>query len=241
MLVSQELAVLYDVQKTDTEIASLKEALAGLDTGAELQSQIAAAEAELASLLARHHGTEKESRDRDLELKTLEEKRTRFRAQLYGGTVRNPRQLADLQEEVAMLSREIGKVEDRMLELMDSLESERTEIKGRESRLADLRERLRTVQEEYARVSERLRNDIGVLDDRRKDLAARVPQQLLKRYEQLRARQGNVGLVRVTGSNCPGCRIALASETLKALKADRGTLTCENCGRLLFWDSPAAE
>jgi len=239
--VSQELATLYEVQKTDTEIASLKEALAKLDSGAELQSQIAAAEAGLTSLLSRHHDIEKESLDRDLELKTLEEKRTKFRAQLYGGAVRNPRQLADLQGEVGMLSREIGKIEDRMLELMDALESQRAEIGERESRLAEMRDELRAVQERYAGTSERLRRELSDLEGRRKELAAQVPQQLLKRYEQIRPRQGNLGVVKVTGANCPGCRIALPSETLKSLKADRGTLICENCGRLLFWDSSAAE
>ncbi|MGA3058679.1 MAG: hypothetical protein ABSE70_11755, partial [Candidatus Limnocylindrales bacterium] len=117
------LAILYEIQKVDTEIAAVKDAMAELDTGVELESQIAAEDAELASLVERHRGTERESLDRDLELKTLEEKRTKFRTQLYGGTVRNPRQLQDLQEEVGMLDREIGKTEDRMLELMDALES----------------------------------------------------------------------------------------------------------------------
>jgi hypothetical protein len=136
-----------------------------------------------------------------------------------------------------MLDREIGKTEDRMLELMDSLESERTEIGERESRLAKKREQLREVQERHARTSERLRGEVSVLADRRKELTAQVAVQLLKRYEQIRVRQGNLGVVKVTGANCPGCRVALPSETVKALKADRGTITCENCGRLLFWDS----
>jgi hypothetical protein len=239
--VSRDLAILYEIQQADTEIAATKGAMAALDRGVELESQIAADEAELASLVERHRGTERESLALDLELKTLEEKRTKFRAQLYGGAVRNPRQLHDLQEEVGMLDREVGKAEDRMLELMDSLESGRTEIGERESRLAALREQLRDVQERYADATERLRGEIGILDSRRKELAAQVPVQLLKRYEQIRVRQGNLGLVKVIGANCPGCRVALPSETVKALKADRGTIACENCGRLLFWESSAPD
>ena len=234
---SHDLAVLYEIQKADIEIAVMKEAMASLDNGAEFESQIAVEEAELAALRDRHRGTERESLDRELELKTLEEKRTKFRAQLYGGAIRNPRQLQDLQEEVGMLDREIGKIEDRMLELMDSLESERTEIGERESRLAKKREQLREVQERHARTSERLRGEVSVLADRRKELTAQVAVQLLKRYEQIRVRQENLGVVKVTGTNCPGCQVALPSETVKALKVDRGTITCENCGRLLFWDS----
>lgn len=238
---SQELAILYEVQQIDTEIASLKGTLAGLDSGAELEVGIAGAEAELASLLNRHHGTEKESLDRDLELKTLEEKRNKFRSQLYGGTVRNPRQLSDLEGEVQMLSREVGKIEDRMLEMMDSLEQERGGIREMEARLSELRARLQEVRDRFAATSSRLKGEVEDLESRRKALAAQVPHQLMKRYEQIRVRQGNLGLVKVTGGNCPGCRISLPSETLKALKADRGTLTCENCGRLLFWDSAVGQ
>ncbi|NIN97204.1 MAG: hypothetical protein GTO49_19960, partial [Anaerolineae bacterium] len=84
------------------------------------------AERDLARLREQHRTTEKEATDRDLELKALEEKKARFESQLYGGTVRNPRQLSDLQGEVTMLSREISKVEDRILELMEALESERS-------------------------------------------------------------------------------------------------------------------
>lgn len=235
-----ELALLYDLQQVDSELARLREVLAGLETGDALQAEIAAAEAQMASLLERHHGTEKESLDHDLELKTLEEKRTRFQRQLYGGTVHNPRQLADLQGEVEMLSREIGKLEDRILELMDALEQERSEIGAGEAHLAELRGRLQVVRDKHQSTGTRLRGELAALDERRRELAGRVPGPLLKRYEQIRARQANLGVVKVTATTCPGCRIALPSETLKALEADSGTQTCENCGRILFWEPPAA-
>lgn len=235
---SQELAVLYQVQVVDTETARVNGALAGLDSGEGLRAEIGAAESELAALLQRHHETEKESLDLDLELKSLEEKRTKFQGQLYGGSVRNPRQLSDLQEEVQMLSREIGKVEDRMLELMDALEGAREEIRAKAAHLADLRGRLEEVVEAYEGTGSRLRAELGELEEKRRGLSAQVTAGLLKRYEQIRARQANLGLVKVTGGSCPGCHISLPSETLKALKTERAPMTCESCGRLLFWDAP---
>jgi hypothetical protein len=140
-----------------------------------------------------------------------------------------------------MLSREIGKIEDRMLELMDSLEQERAGLKTQEARLEEMRARLAQARGQYAATGSRLRTEIAEIESRRAAAAGQVPVQLLKRYEQLRARQSNLGLVRVTGFTCPGCRIALPSETLKSLQADRGTLTCENCGRLLFRDASASD
>jgi len=233
--VSEDLAILYQVQQADTEIARLRQALAGLDDGAQLESEVAAAEAELAGLREEERTAEKESLDRELELRALEEKRKRFQDQLYGGAIRNPRQLSDLQEEVAMLSREIRKVEDRMLELMEMLEDRRAQIHAREAGLKERQERLQAVRSKYETTGGRLRQEIAELEAQRGGLAAQVSADLLKRYEQIRTRQGDPALVRVTGNMCPGCRITLPSELLKALQAGRPNLSCESCRRLLFW------
>jgi len=61
--VSHELAVLYQVQQGDTETARLQAALAGLDNGDELASEIASAEAELADLREKRRTTSKEQMD----------------------------------------------------------------------------------------------------------------------------------------------------------------------------------
>ena len=236
---SEELAALCQVQEVDTEMARLAAALAGLEDGQALQAEVAAVESGLAALRDRHRASEQESLAQNLELKTLEEKKVKFETQLYGGTVRNPKQLSDLQAEVAMLAREIGKVEDRILELMEALEQERTQIGQQEAQLAGRRERLAAVRQHYRATGDRLRSDLAELENQRKERAARVPPLLLKRYEQIRARQANLAIVKVTASSCPGCRITLPSETLKALKAEQGVRTCENCGRLLFWDNSA--
>ena len=233
---TEELAILYRVQQADTEIARLRQALAGLDSGEELASEVAAAEGELSALRERQRAAEKESLDRELELRTLEEKRKKFHDQLYSGAIRNPRQLSDLQKEVEMLSREIRKVEDRVLELMETLESCRGEIAVSEASLSELRERLEAVRSKYETTGTRLRQEIADLEAQRGEWAGQVKPEGLRRYEQIRLRQGNLGIVRVTGNTCPGCRITLPSELVKALHAGRPNLACESCARLLFWD-----
>ncbi|MCJ7822015.1 MAG: C4-type zinc ribbon domain-containing protein [Armatimonadetes bacterium] len=230
-----DLAILHEVQQADTELARLRDALAGLDTGDELAAQIQEAQRELEGVLEQHRATEKEATDRDLELKTLEEKKSKFERDLYSGTVHNPRQLSDLQSEVAMLAREIGKAEDRILELMESLEAERSDIREREVQMKDLEARLGAARAQYEATGGRLQHDIAELEATRQEKASHVRAQLLKRYEQIRIRQGNLGLVKLTETTCPGCRITLPSETVKGLKAGRQDLTCENCGRMLFW------
>jgi len=231
--VSDELAILYQVQQGDTETARLQAALAGLDNGDELASQITSAEAELADLQGARRTTDKEQMDCQLELTTLEEKKQKFQGQLYGGSINNPRQLQDLQGEVDMLSREISKLEDRLLELMQVTEDQRSEEASREAGLAESGQTLEEVRAKYAKTKDRLRGELADLAAGRKALAAQINPHLLKRYEQIRARQSNLGLVKVTGSTCPGCQITLASEVLKELKVGSQNQSCDNCGRML--------
>ena len=236
---SEDLAVLYEVQQADLETARLKAALVSLDNGDALRSSIASAEAELGPLQAQVHATETEHRDRELELKTLQEKKERFERQLYSGTVRNPRELGDLQAEVAMLKREGDRVELRVIELMLELEQQRAQVAEKQAELAALQTELRSVVELFETTGSRLRGEIAELEQRRGGLGARVGAQMLKRYEQIRARQNNLGLVKVTADTCPGCRVAIPTERLKAIKAGVPGETCDNCGRLLMWGGPA--
>jgi hypothetical protein len=233
--VNEELAVLYQVQQFDIEIAQRQQALAEIDTGGELEQELAALSDELAALRQGEAEAEKENLDCELEARTLQDKRKRFSDQLYSGKVSNPRQLTDLQGEVEMLGREVRRVEDRMLELMETMEVRRSEIASREARVKELQERLAGVRARHEEAGSRLRGELSELEGGRAEAAQKVNRVVLKRYEQIRARSSNVGLVKITGGDCPGCHIALPSETLKQVKAGRSGLTCESCGRLLLW------
>lgn len=241
--VNEELATLYKVQELDAEIVRRRQALALLDTGADVEQEIAPLRSELADLRHKQTAAGNENLNLELELKTLQQKRDGFQSQLYSGRIGNPRQLTDLQREVEMLGREIRRVEDRMLELMETTESQRAGIADQEALLVELEQRLSDARARYEEVEGRLRGEMAELEARRVEVAQQVSPTLLKRYDQIRVRSANVGLVKVTGSECPSCHIALPSETLKHLKAGRSGLTCENCGRLLYREeqTPIAE
>jgi uncharacterized protein len=235
-----ELSTLYQVQQLDIEIVRRRQALAALDTGAALEAEICALQAELADLAKKREAAENDNLDTELEMKSLQEKRDRFQKQLYSGAVSNPRQLSDLQNEVQMLEREIRKVEDRDLELMETLETLRGEIAAREARQRELQGQLVEVKAAYADAGARLKTELAALEASRAETAQGLTGSLLKRYDQIRVRSANLGLVKIIGKDCPGCHVSLPSDTLKALKSGRGLQSCESCGRILYREEAAA-
>jgi predicted nucleic acid-binding Zn-ribbon protein len=71
------------------------------------------------------------------------------------------------------------------------------------------------------------------LQQARDNLASRIRPQLLNRYERLAKSYGRA-VVPVTGNLCLGCFVTLPT-SYPSLKAKESFLTCENCGRILYF------
>lgn len=67
----------------------------------------------------------------------------------------------------------------------------------------------------------------------REAIATRIPPQLLNRYERLSKSYGRA-VVPVTGNLCLGCFVTLPT-SYPSLKTKNQLLTCENCGRILYF------
>jgi len=74
---------------------------------------------------------------------------------------------------------------------------------------------------------------IAELSKARKLLAERVRPQLLNRYERLSKSYGRA-VVPVTGNLCLGCFVTLPT-SYPSLKSKDSFLTCQNCGRILYF------
>jgi predicted nucleic acid-binding Zn-ribbon protein len=74
---------------------------------------------------------------------------------------------------------------------------------------------------------------IAELGKARENLAKRVRPQLLNRYERLSKSYGRA-VVPVTGNLCLGCFITLPT-SYPSLKSKDSFLTCQNCGRILYF------
>ena len=71
------------------------------------------------------------------------------------------------------------------------------------------------------------------LQQARDNLAGRIRPQLLNRYERLLKSYGRA-VVPVTGNLCLGCFVTLPT-AYPSLKSKNSFLTCESCGRILYF------
>ena len=219
-----ELARLDHRRRNLPEAAELArlEARAG-----ELRDGLVVTETELGDL-----GREQTRAERD-----VDQVRTRIdrdRARLDAGQVSAARELATLQSEIESLRRRQGDLEEIVLELMERREG----LVNRQDELSAERDRLGI---ETAEMTARRDAAVKEIDeqtakasDQRAGVAAEVPADLLKLYEQIRDSRG-VGAAALRAGRCEGCHLTMNTVDLNQIRASAPdeVIRCEECRRIL--------
>jgi predicted nucleic acid-binding Zn-ribbon protein len=153
---------------------------------------------------------------------------------LYGGKIRNPKELQDLQNESASLKRYLAVLEDRQLEAMIALEEAeeayRAATKDYTVILALMEQKNATLVHEKSN----LLKDTERLKEERKAIAGSILDLDLQLYEQLRVQRGGLAVARVVDRTCSACGSTLSSALLNAAQLPNQVSRCSTCGRILY-------
>jgi predicted nucleic acid-binding Zn-ribbon protein len=223
---------LYRLQEVDLEIESgeraLKEVKSQLGESQAViktQKQLETEQKRLEDLSRQQHSAEWEIDDIATKLAAAEE-------QLFGGKIKNPKELTNLQHEVETFKTRRNRLEEKALEIIDQVEQS-------EARVAEIGRQLKQLTAEWQRQQkqlsdevERLKATLADLKSKRQRLAGEVDSAAFEFYESLRKGKG-IAVARVEQGICRGCRISLPTTDLQ--QARSGNLVqCSSCGRILF-------
>ncbi|MCB1027566.1 MAG: hypothetical protein KDB24_07375 [Microthrixaceae bacterium] len=231
----QELLAL---QALDTEADQLRHRLATLPERAEVDAaKLVEAQAadSLAKIDEQRHALGREVKRFQDETASITSHMEEVEATLYGGTVRSPKELTDLQSELNSLKRHRRDVEDQELDVMEQLEPLDAEAAKVQATADAGAEQRAAAAARLAAASEVLEGELAGLSERRAEVAATLDASLLATYEQLRQQFGGVAIAQLSGGRCSGCHLSLPAvelDTIKRAPAD-AQVTCPECGRLL--------
>ncbi len=239
---------LLELQEHDTRLAQLEHRHASLPERAELQqleSQAAGLEKGIEEARTHHSELERLQRRYDDDLNSVLVKRDRERSLLYSGEVTAVRELQSLDEEVAALERRQRVVEDKLLEVMEDLESAWGDLASLEESRAGLAVQIDEVIERLASAAAEIDGERDRVLCDRNEVAQDVAPELLARYDQLRAQIDGVAVARLEATSCLGCHLTLPLMEVDRLRrlpevgeaaageADKGSANCPSCGRIL--------
>ena len=229
------LRTLIDLQAVDARVASLEAEAARIPQEiAGVEAEVGAARAEVDQTKARLDSARKEQRALEKELEVVQTKRVKAEGRLY--EVKTNKEYSAVLVEIEDIKHEKARVEDQILNIMESHERLGADIKDSEARLVERETRGRS---EGAALRAKLREVEGQLDlvrSERRDLAGQLPGAVLRDYDGLLRARGGLAVVEVAKpQSCGGCRVTIPPQRIQELKPQNALIRCESCGRYLYW------
>lgn len=159
----------------------------------------------------------------------------RDQQRLDSGHVTSPKDLENLQREVASLAKRQGDLEEVVLEVMER----REDIQGRLAKLVAERDEAQAARDaaesRRAAAEAEIDTEVSATTKQRAVIAAAIPADLMKLYERIREQSHGVAVAPLFQRRCEGCRLELGITDLGAIRAAApdAIVRCENCRRIL--------
>ena len=222
----------FDLQHIDREIDEATTALNSIIEKIDDKEVILEAEAELNVIKDQLKEIERQRRDLEYEAEDLRKNISELHEKLFGGKVKNPKELMSMEQEKDMFQASLDKKEDSLLHLMEEEEAANKKLKIQEEHLSDIEKEWKKQQKELISEKDKLDTKLNQLNEKREEAISGIEAQELQVYEFVKSRKGNA-VVRVEQGRCQGCHIKLPMNEWQ--KARTGSLVqCSSCGRILY-------
>jgi predicted nucleic acid-binding Zn-ribbon protein len=228
-----EARQLYQLQLVDSEWDAKSARLADVNARLGVTDDVDRARQAVDEIAETLEGLMARLRALDLEVGGVSAKLKVNQDRLYGGKVRNPKELSSLQDEAAALRRRLSSLEDDQLELMIAVEEEEAESAERQARLRQIEETWKLRQEALQSEKGELELALQDLEEQRSALRPRISATTRSDYDHLRSRLGGTAVVLLKRGVCQACGVDVPTGMAQAAERGEGLHHCPICGRLL--------
>jgi len=155
---------------------------------------------------------------------------------LYGGSVHNPKELQDLQKDVASLKRHLASLEERELEKMMQVDDAEKALKSVNDEMQNLQSRLGDQHRRLLEDKAILMKDLERLGDEREAVVNPIENHLLELYDNLRRQRRGVAVAEISDGACAACGTNLTASIQQNARSTTQLVHCPSCGRVLYAD-----
>jgi len=223
---------LYRLQQVELEIQEKRKVLTEVENSLQDDSALVEARDRLAAGEQSLTVTMKKQQDVEWEVGDLQDKKKQVNYKLYSGAIKNPKELSNLESELASLKSRTKEWEDELLELMTMVEDLEAAVSADSESLKDLQREWQERQVSLGRRKGELEVELVELEEARRGEVESIDSGALELYGLLKSTCG-WAVARVERGKCQGCHIALPTGQWQ--KARSGEMVqCSNCGRILY-------
>jgi hypothetical protein len=225
---------LFLLQKIDSRLTQIDRRLLEIQTALSEDTELQQAITNVAAASSQVEAEHKSLLDCEEQVKNQHIKIEQCEASLYGGKIHNPKELQDLQAELASHKKQLSKLEDVQLSFMINLEE--IEIK-----LASANQVLQKVQAAstgqkaglFGEQSQLQKNRERAISEREAALSSVKPD-ILENYKRLRLQKHGIAVAAVIEESCEACGASLTPADQQAARSPGKIIYCPSCGRILY-------
>ena len=235
---SPDLQRLIDLQRLETAIADAKATIAAHPQRlADADAQLAAAAQVLDSAQSRLKENQDARRALEKDVALYQGRLTKFRDQQ--SAVKTNKEYQALGHEIETAQRDLGSVEEKVIERMVEADALAADVKQAESVFAARR---KEIEAEKKRLSDELaavEASLKTATDARTALLSQMEPRLVATFEQVaRVRKGIAVTMATLDGLCSVCHVRLRPQVFQQVRHNDSIIQCDSCHRILYYIPP---
>jgi predicted nucleic acid-binding Zn-ribbon protein len=158
-------------------------------------------------------------------------------ASLYNGSVKNPKELQDLQLEISSIKKTIRKLEDVLLEVLIRVDQS-------EKYLEIQKEVFKNANSDFASQSSLLQGEQSTLNEKvqglfskRNTMITQIDKVNQSLYENLRKLKKGLAITKLQDEACGACGAGLTASQRQEARSASKLFICPSCGRIIYGSS----
>lgn len=225
---------LYELQKVADKLYGAQKRVYEIDQHLSNDEKITKANAEFEQAQALLHSAEHAVKEKEALEKELQNKVEFSNSTLYGGMVKNPKELQDLQKESESLKKRIKGLEDEHLSAISAMEDAQSKVESAKANLDKIKEEFEVRSAALLEEKEGISKQIKVFNQEYMVTVNNLPADMRQAFETLFKTKKGKAVAFIEDGSCSVCGITVRESLIQQIKASNQIIYCPSCGRMLF-------
>jgi predicted nucleic acid-binding Zn-ribbon protein len=225
---------LYRLQQIDLQIDRLQARLHAIQEILDDDAEMRQLNEQTRTIEALCQAAEQSLKQAEGDVQSQHIKIEQTQSSLYGAKSHSPKELLDLQNDLASLKRHLVVLEDRQIEAMMASEAAEADLQSARAKLlagqGGQAEKNKGLQQDHAL----LKNDLDRFFVERNAVAGTIPTTELALYDQLRQQRRGLAVAVIGDKSCGACGSTLSLAQIQSARSSGQMTLCPSCGRILY-------
>lgn len=225
---------LFNLQKIDTKLDTARKRLKEIETTLNDDATVVKAQKETDAAEEVYKIANKELKRAEEEVQSQQEKIEKNQKIMYSGSVTNPKELEDLQNEAEALNRFLAVLEDRQLEKMIINEETEATLQHKQANLETVIAQAAQDNVALAKDQKGILEKVDGFENDRELAVSSIDPEDLNTYSKLREKHRGIAVAEVKDKSCSACGGTLSASQAQIARSPNKITHCENCRRILY-------